>query len=167
MAEIEPVENTGCKQDVNRAMKSGHVRTSWICNDWTAGLTAVDSVAYEEKIMRPHENMSARNAQVHSNDVFSTNETPFLIFGPFFQTLCLLRRHRHHNFSAIVPAGPYKMVYSYETLTPPPAYICQYNFVHNFAGTLDTAFFKNLPLPCNSTFNFKFMLTLLRKFFKA
>ena len=31
--------------------------------------------------MRPHENMSARNAQVHSNDVFSTNETPFLIFG--------------------------------------------------------------------------------------
>ena len=31
------------------------------------------------------------------------------------------------------------MVYSYETLTPPPAYICQYNFVHNFAGTLDTA----------------------------
>ena len=40
MAEIEPVENTGCKQDVNRAMKSGHVRTSWICNDWTAGLTA-------------------------------------------------------------------------------------------------------------------------------
>ena len=22
-------------------MKSGHVRTSWICNDWTAGLTAV------------------------------------------------------------------------------------------------------------------------------
>ena len=54
-------------------------------------------------------------------------------------TLCLLRRHRHRNFSTIVPAGPYKMVYSYETLTPPPAYICQYNFVHNFAGTLDTA----------------------------
>ena len=57
----------------------------------------------------------------------------------FLYTLCLLRRHR--NFSAIVPAGPYKMVYSYEALTPPPAYICQYNFVHNFAGTLDTAFF--------------------------
>ena len=47
----------------------------------------LDSVAYEEKIMRPHENMSARNTQVHSNDVFSTNETPFLIFGPFFQKL--------------------------------------------------------------------------------
>ena len=70
-----------------------------------------------------------------------------------FNTLCLLRRHRHRNFSAIVPAGPYKMVYSYETLTPPPAYICQYKFVHNFAGTLDTAililalsfFFRNLP----------------------
>ena len=40
-----------------------------------------------QKIMRPHENMSARNAQVHSNDVFSTNETPFLIFWPFFQKL--------------------------------------------------------------------------------
>ena len=37
--------------------------------------------------MRPHENMSARNAQVHFNDVFSTNEKPFFIFGPFFQKL--------------------------------------------------------------------------------
>ena len=34
------------------------------------------------------------------------------------------------------------MVYSYETLTPPPSYICQYNFVHSFAGTLDTALIK-------------------------
>ena len=37
--------------------------------------------------MRLHENMSAHNAQVHSNDVFSTNEMPFLIFEPFFQKL--------------------------------------------------------------------------------
>ena len=51
MAEIEPVENTGCKQDVNRAMKSGHVRTSWICNDWTAGLTAAQCVSFTRSYM--------------------------------------------------------------------------------------------------------------------
>ena len=40
------------------------------------------------KIMRPHETMSVRNAQLHSNDVFSTNEMPFLILGHFFKTSC-------------------------------------------------------------------------------
>ena len=52
--------------------------------------------------MRPHENMSARNAQVHSNDVFSTKETPFLIFGPFFKKTC--------RFRAIAPLIPFDVV---------------------------------------------------------
>ena len=31
--DIEPVENMGCKLDVNWALECGHVRTYWICND--------------------------------------------------------------------------------------------------------------------------------------
>ena len=31
--------------------------------------------------------MSTCNAQVHSNDIFSTNETLLFIFGPFFQNI--------------------------------------------------------------------------------
>ena len=46
MKYIKPVENTGCKQDVNCTLNCGHihVRTSWICNNWTAGLTAGSGV---------------------------------------------------------------------------------------------------------------------------
>ena len=44
-AEIETVEYTLCKRDVNCILKCGHVRTSWICNDChdctrTAGVSA-------------------------------------------------------------------------------------------------------------------------------
>ena len=33
MPEIEPIENTGYKQEVNYTLECGHVRSSWICND--------------------------------------------------------------------------------------------------------------------------------------
>ena len=32
--------NKGCKQEVNYTLECGHVWTSWICNNWTACLTA-------------------------------------------------------------------------------------------------------------------------------
>ena len=33
MSEIEPVENKGCRQEVNYTLECGHVWTSWIFND--------------------------------------------------------------------------------------------------------------------------------------
>ena len=35
--EVEPVENTGCKQEVNWTLECGHVWTFWLYNNWTSG----------------------------------------------------------------------------------------------------------------------------------
>ena len=40
MKRTRAVENKGCKQEVNFTLECGHVWTSWICNNWTACLTA-------------------------------------------------------------------------------------------------------------------------------
>ena len=41
MTSREPVENKGSKRRNNCALECGPEWTSWICNNWTAGVTAV------------------------------------------------------------------------------------------------------------------------------
>ena len=41
MTSREPVENKGSKRRNNYALECGPEWTSWICNNWTAGVTAV------------------------------------------------------------------------------------------------------------------------------
>ena len=40
MTSREPVENKGSKRRNNYALECGPEWTSWICNNWTAGVTA-------------------------------------------------------------------------------------------------------------------------------
>ena len=40
MTEREPVENTGSTREKNCTLECSQIRTSWICDKWTAGLTA-------------------------------------------------------------------------------------------------------------------------------
>ena len=43
MTSREPVENKGSKRRNNYALECGPEWTSWICNNWTAGVTAGDN----------------------------------------------------------------------------------------------------------------------------
>ena len=70
---------------VSSTFRSPYDRTRTFTDDFVIRVPV--RTRYKIIYMRPHENMSARNAQVHSDDVISTNETPVLIFGPFFQNI--------------------------------------------------------------------------------
>ena len=59
MTSRESVENKGSKRRNNYALECGPEWNSWICNNWTAGVTAVASL-----VPRPFPSLYANEARL-------------------------------------------------------------------------------------------------------